>query len=104
MIADGNLMRWTYFGGGIDTRNPLPMAYLRTRYLGLAIYNHNYIRVGYTSSLDMYKGAIKFDDTTFNGGEGDGFLGEFSRNLDSLLYFTYIGGSGQDRCHAYKNL
>lgn len=89
---DGNLLRWTYFGG-----NDLPTERV-DQILGVAVNNHKVFVVGYTESPDLHIGAVHKDDSTFDG-QGDGFLAGFSSDLHTLDYFTYIGGSGKDRCH-----
>lgn len=92
---DGNLQRWTYFGGKDSITEKVDQV------LGMAIANHHVFITGYTESPDLHRGSIHSDDTTFEGA-GDGFLAEFSSDLHSLDYFTYIGGAGKDRCHGIK--
>ncbi|HUM47610.1 MAG TPA: SBBP repeat-containing protein, partial [Chitinophagales bacterium] len=88
----GDLQRYTYFGGKDSTSEKVDQI------LGVAVNNHKVFVVGYTESLDLHTGALHTDDNTFEG-SGDGFLATFSADLHSLEYFTYIGGSGKDRCH-----
>lgn len=88
----GDLQRWTYFGG-TDT-----LSEKVDQVLGIAVYNHTVYVTGYTESVDLHKGALHVDDTSFEGA-GDGFLAAFSADLHSLEFFTYIGGPGKDRCH-----
>ncbi len=88
----GEYQRWTYFGGSDAAGEKVDQI------LGVAVNNHKVFVAGYTESPDLHKAAIFSDDTTFEGA-GDGFLAVFSADLHSLEYFTYIGGSGKDRCH-----
>jgi hypothetical protein len=92
---NGALQRYTFFGGKDSTGEKVDQI------LGLAIYDHKVFVVGYTESPDLYKGAVVLDDSVFDG-SGDGFLAEFSSDLHTLKYFTYIGGFGVDRCHGVK--
>ncbi|MBX7108305.1 MAG: SBBP repeat-containing protein [Chitinophagales bacterium] len=88
----GEYQRWTYFGGSDAAGEKVDQI------LGIAVNNHEVFVVGYTESPDLHKNALFADDTSFEGA-GDGFLAGFSADLHSLEYFTYIGGSGKDRCH-----
>lgn len=88
----GDLQRWTYFGG-TDT-----LSEKVDQVLGIAVCNHIVYVTGYTESVDLHKGALHVDDTSFEGA-GDGFLAACSADLHSLEFFTYIGGAGKDRCH-----
>lgn len=93
--GDGNLLRWTYLGGSDAALEKVDQI------LGVAVWKHNVFITGYTESSDLHEGALLKDDSTLGGG-GDGFLAEFSSDLHSLEYFTYIGGDGKDRCHGIK--
>lgn len=92
---NGNLQRYTYFGGNDSLGEKVDQI------LGIAVNNHNVYVTGYTESPDLFKGAVNYDDTIFEG-TGDGFLAQFSGDLSSLKFFTYIGGKGIDRCHGIK--
>lgn len=88
----GDLQRWTFFGGADTLIEKVDQV------LGIAVHNHKVFITGYTESADLHSGAIHSDDTTLDG-PGDGFLASFSEDLVNLEYFTYIGGTGKDRCH-----
>ncbi|MBA3649517.1 MAG: T9SS type A sorting domain-containing protein [Chitinophagales bacterium] len=92
----GDLQRWTYLGG----TEPDSVSSV-DQILGLAVYNHHVFAVGYTESKDLDEGA-RIKGVSRYGQSGDGFIAEFTANLDTLSYFSYVGGRGQDRCHAIK--
>ena len=52
---------------------------------------------GYTESSDfpVTPGALS---TNFNGGDSDGFVSKLSVDGSSLVYSTFLGGSGEDGC------
>ncbi|MBU0728666.1 MAG: SBBP repeat-containing protein [Proteobacteria bacterium] len=59
--------------------------------------NNCYI-TGFTSSESLSKFKSGFD-TTYNGGEGDGFVAMFDDSLHALSGFTYLGGKQRDSGH-----
>lgn len=105
--SNGELMSWRYFGG-----NPLSSHIDRQdQILGIAInpVNHHVVVSGYTTTDGLAATATYPGwDTQLDSGNpnetdgGDGFVAEFDECLQNLLFFTYIGGTGQDRCHDIK--
>jgi len=82
--ASGSLLFSTYMGGsGVDVGNAIAVDGSGSVYV-----------VGYTYSTDfpVTAGAIQ----TANAGQCDAFLFKLSPTGDTLLYATYLGGSGQD--------
>jgi hypothetical protein len=55
---------------------------------------------GFTGSSDMNVTADALDPS-YNGGINDVFLMIFDRQLSSLQYATYMGGSGEDACSGF---
>jgi len=92
-LRSGDQLMATYFGG---SRDDIPYS--------LAIRDKILIG-GSTSSLDL-PGTMNSADSTFNGNEVteslniDGFIAEFSLDLESLEYSSYIGGIGTDRIYS----
>ncbi|HYV95120.1 MAG TPA: T9SS type A sorting domain-containing protein [Chitinophagales bacterium] len=88
------LSRWTYLsgtsgGGATDAIHAID------------INRHRIFTTGNTESDNLYVGAIHKGDTTYGGGT-DGFVAEFDSLLSKLLFFTYIGDAGDDRCNDIK--
>lgn len=52
---------------------------------------------GYTESDDFPTTSGAFD-TSYNGGDGDGYVSKLNPSGSTLLYSTFLGGSGQDSC------
>lgn len=52
--------------------------------------------LGYTSSTD-FPTVLNAFDISYNGGSSDVFVARLNSNGSSLLYGTYLGGSGEDR-------
>ena len=83
----GTLLYSTYLGGsGIDVGNAIAVSSSGNAYV-----------VGYTASTDFpVQGAVQ----TANGGDYDAFVTELSPSGNSLLFSTYLGGSGSDTATA----
>jgi hypothetical protein len=82
--SSGSLLFSTYMGGsGVDVATAIALDSSGAVYV-----------VGYTYSTDfpVTSGAIQ----TGNAGQCDAFLFKLSPSGDTLLYATYLGGSGQD--------
>ena len=61
----------------------------------------NIFFAGCTGSTDFPVTAGAYDPT-FNGGGQDGILVKLSSDLSTLLYSTFIGGSGADGCYGMR--
>jgi len=82
--AGNSLLYSTYLGGGGDDQG-----------YGIAVDGSGCAYVtGYTSSTDFP--TVNPYDGSYNGGSYDVFVAEFSPAGNSLLYSTYLGGSGDD--------
>lgn len=108
--GNGNLMRYTYLGGGDVARTDTDEVFC------LEVYNHQVYVAGYMegwSNSVLKPGHVNATyDTTYNGG-GDGFIAIFDTCLSNLNYFSYFNAagdvndtlqnpSGQDRIHGMK--
>lgn len=108
--GNGNLMRWTYLGGGEAGRTDTDEV------LSLEVFDHKVFVSGYAegphSTLLQKEKVSKVYDTTYNGG-GDAFIAVFDTCLSDMSFFTYFNVSanladtmqdpkGQDRIHGMK--
>ena len=59
-------------------------------------YSNGKILVSGTTSSPGYPTTDDAYQSNFNGGRNDMFMSVFSTDLSSLLYSTYLGGSGED--------
>lgn len=93
LSASGSSLLWgTYVDGSIHEECN-----------GLALdASGNVVFGGYATSHDMpVPGGY---DTTYNGGTADLYVGKLSANGASLLWGTYLGGSGQDALTADRGV
>lgn len=108
--GNGNLMRYTYLGGGDVARTDTDEV------LCIQIYNHQVYVAGYmegrSHSLLKPQHVNATYDSSYNGG-GDGYIAIFDTCLSNLNYFSYFNAavdvddslqspSGQDRIHGMK--
>lgn len=96
-IDNGNsatLLRWSYFGGKTLSGNKLAPDNI----LGITVNRHKIFAVGTTKSIHLDTLAQQVGDSTLDDG-GDAFFAVFDSLLSTLEFFSYIGGSGNDRCH-----
>lgn len=79
----------TFLGGsGNDGGGPISLS------LSVDDYGNAYL-AGYTDSTD-FPTTVGAYDTSFNGGTYDAFVTKINAAGSSLLYSTYLGGSGDD--------
>jgi len=105
--ANGQLISWRYIGG-----NPMsPNIGRDDQVLGLAVnpINRHLIVTGYTTTDGLGVNAtypgwdMQLDEgNTLETDGGDGFIAEFDECLQTMIFFTYVGGTGQDRLHDVK--
>lgn len=93
LIIDPIQVDWsTYFyGEGRSASTQINFAYTWVYDVDIDDDDHVYI-TGVTS--DRFISRFNQYDTTFNGGAYDAFVCKMSPNGDSILNFSYIGGSG----------
>ncbi|NQY98737.1 MAG: hypothetical protein HRT82_16410 [Henriciella sp.] len=86
LSADGrSLVASSYFGGSGNDE-----------FEGLDVLNDGTIAVtGFSFSTNLPVNSESFQ--AFHGGAQDGILVRWAADLGSLLYFTYLGGTGNDR-------
>jgi hypothetical protein len=83
MNSSGALLYSTYLGGsGVEVGNAIAVDSSGAAYVA-----------GYTYSTDF---PVTVGVQATNGGDCDAFLAKLSPTGDSLLYATYLGGSGSD--------
>ncbi|MBK9732211.1 MAG: T9SS type A sorting domain-containing protein [Chitinophagaceae bacterium] len=95
--SSATLLRWTYFGG--KTASGTKVA--PDNILSIAVNRHKVFFTGSTKSYHLDTLAQHVGDVGYND-NGDGFLGEFDSLLSTLMFFTYMGSNGNDRCHDVK--
>jgi hypothetical protein len=61
----------------------------------------NVYLTGYTDSTDFPTSPGAYD-TTYSGGLYDGYVAKLDSSFTSLVYLTYLGGSGEDRALSMK--
>lgn len=108
--GNGNLLRWTYLGGGEAGRTDTDEV------LSLEVFDHKVFVSGYAegphSTLLQKEKVSKVYDSTYNGG-GDAFIAVFDTCLSEMSFFTYYNASvnpadtmqdpnAQDRIHGMK--
>lgn len=108
--GDGNLLKWTYLGGGEAGRTDTDEV------LSLEVFDHKVFVSGYAegphSTLLQKEKVSKIYDSTYNGG-GDAFIAVFDTCLSGMSFFTYYNASSdledtllnprdQDRIHGMK--
>jgi hypothetical protein len=85
--SGNSLVYSTYLGGNNEDRGR-----------GIAVDGSgNAYLTGFTGSSD-FPTANPYD-ATFNGGSNDAFAAKFDSAGNSLIYSTYLGGSGDDECN-----
>lgn len=108
--GNGNLLRWTYLGGGEAGRTDTDEV------LSLEVFDHKVFVSGYAegphSTLLQKEKVSRVYDSTYNGG-GDAFIAVFDTCLSYMSFFTYYNASAdphdtlqdpnaQDRIHGMK--
>lgn len=83
---DGSLLYGSYIGGGkvlVDSA---------------AIDNNDNLWIAGKTDSDQYPTGGRTVDPTYNGGEYDVFLSKVSSTGNSILFSTFIGGPGNEKC------
>lgn len=88
-----SLLRWTYFGGSFAVGSNAT-----DDVFAIDVFKHTVFITGTTHSSNLFNGALHVGKTSYGGG-GDAFLATFDSLLSSLIFFSYIGTQGNDRCH-----
>lgn len=88
---NGNLLKWTYFGGTGDD-------YI----IGMSIYHHDIFITGTTSSNpDFLPETTPMFDSTLSANL-DAFVAQMDAGLCTLKFFSYMGGPKYERSHAIR--
>jgi len=82
----------TYFGGA---------GYERHSHIFVDDMNNTYI-YAYTTSDDLPVNSASYDSTL--SGEGDVYVVKFASDRNTILYSTYLGGSGYEECSSSNGI
>jgi hypothetical protein len=95
--ANANRIWGTYYGG---TAHDVPHAIVETKDPDNAQGGFVFVG-GTTKSTDLIRNTNSgFNQTTFGGGDCDGYLASFNKSTGVLLYNTYFGGADSDEIFA----
>jgi gliding motility-associated-like protein len=102
----GSLIGSTYFGGtGNDAVNEGAINYNYGDHARGEInldQDENIVIASATRSTNLPVSATAFQAT--NGGQQDGFIAKFNETLTTLVFSSYIGGSGSDGAYGIKQM